>query len=260
MGRSKREPIPKKVRFEVFKRDSFTCQYCGKKAPDVVLELDHIEPVSKGGGNEIINLVTSCFDCNRGKSDKRLSDDAAISIQRQQLEQIQERRQQLEMFKEWRDELNLIEKETVDYLEEYIVATKQYANGVTDYGRDHLTKLVKKYGLEVVIDSIDKAFSQYEDLQRAFNKIEAICYYTENPMEEWEQTVYYIRGILSNRLSYINRYKVLEKLQEAYHEGIELDDLKMLSLEVKTYTEFMTTVDEWITEGKEEEYDGQENS
>ena len=29
-----REPISKKLRFEVFKRDSFTCQYCGSKAPD----------------------------------------------------------------------------------------------------------------------------------------------------------------------------------------------------------------------------------
>jgi len=34
--------ISKRDRFEVFKRDKFTCQYCGKAAPDVVLHIDHI--------------------------------------------------------------------------------------------------------------------------------------------------------------------------------------------------------------------------
>jgi hypothetical protein len=63
-----RQPISKRVRFEVFKRDLFTCQYCGATPPDVVLEVDHIEAVANGGGNEEGNLVTACFDCNRGKS------------------------------------------------------------------------------------------------------------------------------------------------------------------------------------------------
>mgnify|MGYP003405974009 CR=1 FL=1 len=51
----KRKTISKKIRFEVFKRDNFTCQYCGRMAPDVVLEVDHINPVSKGGDNDISN-------------------------------------------------------------------------------------------------------------------------------------------------------------------------------------------------------------
>jgi 5-methylcytosine-specific restriction endonuclease McrA len=59
---AKRKSMSKKLRFEVFKRDSFACQYCGNKAPDVVLEVDHINPVSKGGDNSILNLITSCFD------------------------------------------------------------------------------------------------------------------------------------------------------------------------------------------------------
>ena len=48
-----RKDISKKTRFEIFKRDSFTCQYCGRKAPDVLLVIDHIEPVSKGGTNDL---------------------------------------------------------------------------------------------------------------------------------------------------------------------------------------------------------------
>ena len=64
----KRKSLSKKNRFEVFKRDLFTCQYCGSTPPSIVLEVDHIIPVSKDGDNSIDNLVTSCFDCNRGKS------------------------------------------------------------------------------------------------------------------------------------------------------------------------------------------------
>ncbi|MFX5785200.1 HNH endonuclease, partial [Acinetobacter baumannii] len=44
-----RKNISTKTRFEVFKRDSFKCQYCGRCAPEVILHVDHIHPVSKGG-------------------------------------------------------------------------------------------------------------------------------------------------------------------------------------------------------------------
>lgn len=57
-----------RTRFEVFKRDDFTCRYCGKKSPEVILEVDHIVPVCDGGSDDAINLATSCWDCNRGKA------------------------------------------------------------------------------------------------------------------------------------------------------------------------------------------------
>lgn len=63
-----------KQRFEVFKRDNFTCGYCGQKPPAVVLEVDHINPRSKGGSDGIGNLITACKDCNRGKSAILLED------------------------------------------------------------------------------------------------------------------------------------------------------------------------------------------
>lgn len=61
--------ISKKLRFEVFKRDGFACGYCGKTPPEVTLEIDHINPKSKGGKDDINGLLTACFDCNRGKRD-----------------------------------------------------------------------------------------------------------------------------------------------------------------------------------------------
>ncbi len=63
----KRTSLPSKLRFDVLNRDNHTCKYCGKKPPEVILEVDHIKPVSEGGKDEIENLFTSCRDCNRGK-------------------------------------------------------------------------------------------------------------------------------------------------------------------------------------------------
>lgn len=68
-----RKAISKKLRFEVFNRDGFRCQYCGRAAPDVVLNADHMEAVISGGETTIFNLITACFDCNSGKSDRPIS-------------------------------------------------------------------------------------------------------------------------------------------------------------------------------------------
>lgn len=64
--------IGKTKRFEIFKRDGFTCQYCGQRPPEVILEVDHITPVAGGGQDDDVNLITACFNCNRGKRDRKL--------------------------------------------------------------------------------------------------------------------------------------------------------------------------------------------
>jgi len=66
------KPASKRLRFEVFNRDQFTCQYCGAQPPDVVLECDHITPLSHGGATSLDNLITACEACNKGKSDTPL--------------------------------------------------------------------------------------------------------------------------------------------------------------------------------------------
>lgn len=69
----KRKYLSKRVRFEVFKRDSFKCQYCGAHPPGALLHIDHIHPVSDGGSNEMDNLLTACDECNLGKGAVSLS-------------------------------------------------------------------------------------------------------------------------------------------------------------------------------------------
>ena len=65
----KRRLVSSSKKLYVFKRDKYTCQYCGVSGSEIDLECDHIYPVSKGGTNDITNLTTSCRTCNRKKSD-----------------------------------------------------------------------------------------------------------------------------------------------------------------------------------------------
>src|SRR5689334_22423229 len=55
-------------RFRFLKKYNFTCQYCGRKAPEVILQIEHIQPRSKGGTDDESNLTLACRDCNLGKS------------------------------------------------------------------------------------------------------------------------------------------------------------------------------------------------
>jgi hypothetical protein len=61
--------VSSRTRYEVLLRDRFSCGYCGRAAPDVVLHVDHVVPRAAGGGDQADNLVTACGSCNGGKSD-----------------------------------------------------------------------------------------------------------------------------------------------------------------------------------------------
>ncbi len=62
-----------RVRFGILQRDNFTCQYCGRSAPDVILHVDHKIAVVDGGTDEDENLITACSACNIGKEHLRYS-------------------------------------------------------------------------------------------------------------------------------------------------------------------------------------------
>ena len=66
-----RKPISRRRRFEVLEKYGYKCIYCGR-GPEhgVVLQVDHAEPVARGGENDDENLVASCVDCNLGKRDR----------------------------------------------------------------------------------------------------------------------------------------------------------------------------------------------
>jgi 5-methylcytosine-specific restriction endonuclease McrA len=64
---SGRPAISRAVRDAVMERDGFRCRQCQSIR---FIEIDHVHPVSKGGGNEISNLQLLCRSCNRQKRDR----------------------------------------------------------------------------------------------------------------------------------------------------------------------------------------------
>ena len=75
-AKEQRTMMTKKLREAIKTRDDFTCCNCGNsthKEPNLLLEIDHIIPVSKGGRTEETNLQTLCWKCNRTKSNKILA-------------------------------------------------------------------------------------------------------------------------------------------------------------------------------------------
>ena len=64
------------LRYATFKRDNFTCRYCGRSPIEdiaVVLHIDHLFPRAHGGEDSLANFVTTCRECNSGKSDVLLT-------------------------------------------------------------------------------------------------------------------------------------------------------------------------------------------
>jgi len=58
------------TRQNVFQRDKYICQYCGKKFPKDDLQKEHVIPKSQGGGNDWDNIVSACHPCNSKKRDR----------------------------------------------------------------------------------------------------------------------------------------------------------------------------------------------
>lgn len=223
-----RKSISKKLRFEVFKRDDFTCQYCGKSAPNVILEADHIEPVSKGGTNDILNLITSCFECNRGKSDKTLSENTELDKQVNQLKELNERRNQLDMMIKWRNELKDIDNDFVEALATEF--SDETGMEVTEKGKKTLRKLLKVYEYKTLSEAIEISVLRYSDAARAFEKIESTAYFIENPQSKDERQLYYIRGILRNRVPNVRDDIAIIALKKAFYDyGADTEKLKNIA-------------------------------
>lgn len=65
-------PQIKLTRKEVFRRDNYTCQYCGRKVPN--LTIDHVVPRHLGGRHTWNNVVTACASCNHQKGGRKLEE------------------------------------------------------------------------------------------------------------------------------------------------------------------------------------------
>lgn len=252
--------LSKKTRFEVFKRDSFTCQYCGRKAPDVVLQADHIEPIAKGGTDDLINLITSCFDCNSGKSDRRLSDGSVVAKQHAQLAILQERQEQLSMLLEWQKSLIGLEQDSIDKIAEFWVDLSGWGSlglSVSDQGKQRLRKWQRQFGTEALLSAMRQSSSYFtydaagditqESSEIAFSKIGGICFVTANEKEKpWLKEVFYIRAMLRRNLSYVRESEARELLETAFEFGGTAAELRRIAARRQSWTRWQSDMCDYL--------------
>jgi len=251
---AKRKALSDKTRFEVFKRDKFTCQYCGKGAPEVVLHADHVTAVANGGGNDILNLVTSCSTCNSGKGARPLSDDSAVTKQKAMLSELEERRQQLEMMVQWRDELQGHVISEVDIVAKRIGDRGPFVPNET--GRLKLKTWIKAHGVATVLKATDEAFDTYgqfiddkmtvESWDRAFNKIPGIIrVWTQSGEKPYLRRLMYIQGIIRNCTGQSD-VVCIPLLEHIHLAGESLDDLERYAKTVGYPSHILSYYEEWL--------------
>lgn len=170
---AERKPLSKKSRFEVFKRDEFTCQYCGAKPPEVILHVDHIVPVVEGGGNEAHNLITSCQSCNLGKGATSLSSvPKALKVRAAEIEE--QELQIAEYGKLMKKKKQRIEKDAWR-----IVSILEGIKNPTSYGREDFRSIknfLERLPFADVEEAVNMTFDRGFSGNRGFKYFCGICW------------------------------------------------------------------------------------
>jgi len=135
--------ISKSLRFEIFKRDKFACQYCGRQTPQVVLEIDHIIPVSEGGTDNPNNLITACLDCNRGKGAVPIGIDRLKKTRKEEMALIREKHKQIEAYEKFLLEQKEAEAEVLQELNKHWASLCDNKYELNESGLESLRNFLK---------------------------------------------------------------------------------------------------------------------
>lgn len=183
--------ISSKLRFEVFKRDSFTCQDCGQTLPDVVLYVGYKIAPEDGGKPVLLNLITRCYDCSAKEPTDVLS----------------RKREQLELIIEWKKSQQHFEEDSTDLVVAYI-NSKMDKYSLKKKAEKEVSKALKKYGFVAVMECIDTAaektinyddngFATHESVEDFIANIHKFLFI--NSLPKSIQRARYVAGICRNK-------------------------------------------------------------
>ena len=171
-----RPPVSKKTRFEVFKRDAFRCQYCGRTPPVVILHADHIVAVANGGDSQQSNLITSCSECNLGKGARPL-DQVPASL-KDQIAEKRERAAQVEAYNQSLLELREAELATLEELGRYWfnkfeIRKNKYVFGTARVGS--VRTFLRHIAPADIMDAMDIAHDRFPSHNNDFRTFRYFC-------------------------------------------------------------------------------------
>lgn len=160
--------VSKRLRFEVFKRDGFKCQYCGRTPPAIILEPDHIMPVSVGGPDEMGNLVTACFDCNRGKSNVLLT--SVPKPLSEVMDEGIEKHEQMEAYNQFLTEKRLTEDERIESIGErwFDLLKPSRSRKKWVFGSARQTS-IRRFVAQLPFSRVEEAFEIAQRINATFN-------------------------------------------------------------------------------------------
>lgn len=246
--RRKREAISKRLRFEILRRDGSSCRYCGRNAPDVEIQVDHIVPVSLGGTNDLLNLVAACVDCNNGKSARRIDDS---SMQRAQESAMAALATSVATQAEILARYKCLTEERGNQIRALIdIWWKLWGVDLGEGAREVFDKWIALYSYEFVL----RAIYAVKD-----GRIESVGRYAAvEKMEESEpgtKLCYFIRGIVLKRfvvddrlcfegenphpvLKYIDRHELIKDLLYFMRLGAPLSEIFNIARTAESYGDF----------------------
>ena len=247
-----RKAISVKLRFEVFKRDNFTCQYCGRKSPDVILHVDHIDPVKNGGDNNIINLITSCADCNFGKKHYLLTDNTVLEKQKKEIKELTKKRKELEILVKEREKVrDFGSAELNEAVKHYNSKFKN--NHISYVDTQTLKRIIKKFGLITVLNAIDDVDYRYREPNEftkcrfLAEKVAKKLYYEAKSPED--KRVTYLKSLVKKLNGYYNE-KIFYKMIGIYKkEGLNIETLISATENLSFYSfeSFVKTIENSTT-------------
>jgi hypothetical protein len=176
-----------------------------------------------------------------------------IDKQRSQIEELEERRQQIEMMLQWRDELANVQQPVYDTIvERYRTLTGFVPN---ELGMIEVRKWVKKFSLDIILESIDDTISKYgiwkdgkitvESWSQAFNWVAKFSAskvkYGSGPDLD---RLLYIQGIIRNRVN--NRwFKAIDDLKALADLGYSLQQIEDAAKTLVDEEDFDVWVRQW---------------
>jgi hypothetical protein len=253
------DPEYKRIKYEIFEKDAFKCQFCGTGTPNVTLQLVRIQDAQQNDEwLDLAFLSTSCKICEKKKSGvEEKSPNNYMSI-----DELEERLQQLKMLINWRKGMLNIRKQQLANLISY------WENKIPDFEtnndqKKYLAAYISKYSSDEIRSAMDMAvdkFIKFSDdgtldknsILTAFSKIPEICQ-TKTEIVNTHETdgLQRIHNQLEQGISgFFDSNRASQWLNYARSWEVPIDDLFKMATSVKSWTEFSLNIDKMVEKQK----------
>jgi hypothetical protein len=154
-----------------------------------------------------------------------------------------------------------LKEDTTDKVAEHWSNTVEGRASLTKSGRDKVRKLVKDYGLDLVLQAMPEALDTYgrregedqhltlESIETAFSKLGGVCRTLRDSIDKpWLKDAFYIRGILRSRLSYLDDREVMRLMEECAKRSVDFDSLRRIAKTTRNWSSFRDVLQRYIDE------------